>query len=231
VGGIADPTRRESVYDIIDSVPWCCDWKDGCKQGWHLCHYWISDSGYTYDQFADGDHEEIEEADLPTHEESQKAWRKYYRYVFEHGTDPIGQFAVQPMQGKIEFWYVFAYENKRGVYVGRVQKRKDDGSREKSMDPSFRLVPDELRAYMLCDKEGRIAHEEIESLKRLYELADSDEYITEIEYNEGLGLSFRLLLRVKRPNPDYDSQLRAAAKSAIDQLEKENTGANIRGAD
>jgi hypothetical protein len=78
--------------DIISTVPWHCGNTDGCEQGWHLANYWVYD---------DGDHDPCENADVPTYEEEQQAWRDYYQHVARTGLDPIGQFRL-PCLGKVK---------------------------------------------------------------------------------------------------------------------------------
>lgn len=91
--------------DIVETIPWKCDDED-CEQQWHLENFWIQYDGYTSDRFSDGDHEEIEYADIPHHTKVFAAWREYYRFVLNTGTDPIGQFSVRSTIRCRERWEV-----------------------------------------------------------------------------------------------------------------------------
>jgi hypothetical protein len=80
--------------DIIATEAWSCDFEDGCKVGWHVANYWIGGSRYTVDRYSDGDHEGIDEADIPNHEEIAASWQRYADYVSETGLDPLGEYLV-----------------------------------------------------------------------------------------------------------------------------------------
>jgi hypothetical protein len=92
------------MTDIIMEVPWTCDDRE-CPKVWHLSNYWTDDSlegGYSLDMYADGDHESIEESDLPTDAEAEEAWDRYHAYVAETGQDPLGSVAVR--ETKTQTW-------------------------------------------------------------------------------------------------------------------------------
>ncbi len=91
------------MCDIISTVAWCCGFKDGCTVGWHTANYWIgSDGTYTVDNYSDGDHEEVDECDLPTPDDIDKSWRDYASYVAESGLDPLGNYTVKRTTKKKE---------------------------------------------------------------------------------------------------------------------------------
>lgn len=92
--------------DVIMSLPWQCGDRD-CKAQWHLSNYWVDDSaetGFTVDTYADGDHDDIEESELPSHEGFAKAWREYHQHVADTGDDPLGEFAVARERTMKERW-------------------------------------------------------------------------------------------------------------------------------
>ena len=91
--------------DIIATVAWQCGESDcGSPGGWHTSNYWCdtdSDTGYTVDTYSDGDHETVDESDVPTYDEVKKSWREYSEWVAEHGDDPLGEFFIdQPPERK-----------------------------------------------------------------------------------------------------------------------------------
>jgi hypothetical protein len=82
--------------DIILSMPWQCGDSDCDAPGtWHKGTYWIddtADTGYTHDEFTDGDHEEVEESDLPSAEDEIRAWAEYRLWALDNQADPLGEF-------------------------------------------------------------------------------------------------------------------------------------------
>jgi hypothetical protein len=82
------------VTDILFSLPWACGNKD-CKAQWHRATYWIDTEGFSLDNYSDGDHTSIEEADLPQADEIDAAWREYARDVLRSGKDPLGEYLVK----------------------------------------------------------------------------------------------------------------------------------------
>jgi len=71
------------MSDIICIIPWR-------GVNWYQKNYWIQEDGtYTVDEYSDGDHEDVEESDVPTYEEVEKAEEAYRVYVHETGEDPL----------------------------------------------------------------------------------------------------------------------------------------------
>jgi len=84
--------------DIIATVAWSCG-ERGCTSpgGWHMSNYWIDDgveTGYTIDNYADGDHDTIEQEKLPAPKEVVQSWKDYGEWVAENGQDPLGNYMV-----------------------------------------------------------------------------------------------------------------------------------------
>ena len=93
-----DATQRCNKHstDIIATVAWACG-ERGCPGVWHQSNYWIDDTsetGYTLDNYSDGDHDEIDPEDLPTPEEVVQSWKDYAVWVAETGRDPLGNYMV-----------------------------------------------------------------------------------------------------------------------------------------
>jgi hypothetical protein len=85
------------MQDIIITIPWQCGDKD-CAQQWHLANYWVdpsSDTGYTVDLYSDGDHDDCAPEDVPSFEEQDDAWARYWIHVMATGEDVLHQCMVK----------------------------------------------------------------------------------------------------------------------------------------
>lgn len=88
------------AQDIIFELAWQCGDEPpecGSPGGWHKANYWVdetADTGFTVDNYSDGDHDSIEESDLPTPEDVARSWVEYNQWVAENGQDPLHQFYV-----------------------------------------------------------------------------------------------------------------------------------------
>jgi len=141
-------TAREGAImtcDIITTVPWQCGDERDCTSpgGWHKKTFWTADiiqgdteTGYTVDEFSDGDHEECDETDVPTNETER--WREYYRWVVNNdGQDPLYELCV-PARKIRETWTVAM----RPSIVGYVllHARKAHGKRLAPADVPKRVL-------------------------------------------------------------------------------------------
>ena len=79
------------MEDIIMQIPSYCD---DCET-WHRELIWAYDDGSYSTCEECGDHEPLEEEDLPSQEEHDRLWREYSHWVLEYGEDPIGEFHVR----------------------------------------------------------------------------------------------------------------------------------------
>lgn len=89
------------MSDIIRQVP-----NEG-EHGWHLMSYWTHDDPdepYTVDPYTDGDHDGIDEAEVPTVEQEQRAWRDYYEHAAATGSDPLNALGVRGATQRRERW-------------------------------------------------------------------------------------------------------------------------------
>jgi hypothetical protein len=103
------------MEDIICSVPWNCGDRD-CEQQWHLGSYWAYDDGtYSYDEFADGNHEQSE--DVPSPEEVEQEWIAYYQFCADTSTDPLAQLNVKPSWTREESWSFIFNLSVTGVVI------------------------------------------------------------------------------------------------------------------
>lgn len=129
--------------DIIETMPWSCGGDDGCTQLWHLRNYWcdtLAPGGYTVDEYADGDHESIDEADLPSYEEVQAAWKEYFEYVLETGADPLGNFYVKHVIVRKERWQ---FRFKRAIVGAVLAEARHAGRRY-----NCRKLPKHVTEYL-----------------------------------------------------------------------------------
>ena len=128
---------------IIATMPWHCGERD-CPVGWHQANYWICEDGtYSVDNDADGDHETIGQADLPTGEEIGSAWEKYRKDVRATGEDVLGEYMVDYTYRR-KARYTLAFRNSIGgaMLVGWKRGRGKW---------SIENPPIEVRDYMLLN--------------------------------------------------------------------------------
>ena len=147
---MAKQAKVKGYADIIMSIPWQCGESD-CKAQWHMSNYWTNsgvDTGYTVDSYADGDHESIDESDLPSDVDYAKAWRAYHEHVLATGQDPLGEFVVKPARKVRERWE-FRFNNSILGYVLIAARRA--GKRVDARD-----LPAHVVEYLNLDKQRRV---------------------------------------------------------------------------
>lgn len=99
---------------IIMGLPWNCGEDCGDTHGWHAGNYWIQEDGtYSYDEFGDGDHVDVEADDVPTTEQVYRLRRLYAEYVVDFGTDPLGIYSLGTSYERAER-YVAKFRNAIG---------------------------------------------------------------------------------------------------------------------
>ncbi len=108
------------MEDIINSMPEYCT--DHAEPTWHLYHYWAYDDGTYSVCDVDGNHDPVEETDLPTAEEFDKAWRCYARWVVENGEDPLYQFNVKHATMVKERWWFRVNRSILGVVLTETKR-------------------------------------------------------------------------------------------------------------
>lgn len=134
------------MEDIICTQAWTCGDKD-CRAQWHQRNFWAySDGTFSVDEYSDGDHEDCDESDLPSHEEIDASWREYAKHVLATGEDPLGNYYVQRESRRDESWF-FSFNKS---IVGPVLLRARRGRREV---PASEL-PQHVREYLNLDKRG-----------------------------------------------------------------------------
>jgi hypothetical protein len=126
------------MTDIIATIPWHCGEKD-CPVGWHEANYWYYTDGpnageYSEDSYGDGDHEFIDEKDVPTPEEIEKAESAYKAYVEETGEDPLGYFTRYNTKERVENYTFDLSRSIVGIRVRRWRRGKGEWN-DHNVDP------------------------------------------------------------------------------------------------
>lgn len=131
------------MTDIIFTVPWHCGESD-CPVGWHKANYWLQDDGeYAMDSYADGDHETVDESDVPNGEECSSAWESYREHVAETGDDPLGEYRVKHTF-KRKARYTLQFRNSiGGAFFCRWKRGRGEWSAS--------IPPKDVVSYMLLD--------------------------------------------------------------------------------
>jgi hypothetical protein len=139
--------------DIWVQTAWQCGDNDcGSPGGWHKTTYWCdteSETGYTVDNYSDGDHELCDVEDVPTAAEAEASWLDYSRWVAEHGEDPLGEFLLDSAE-YVRPMNVVAYFS--GSILGMVLTaiRLD----RHSMQPNDAMRVDAVREYLTVERSG-----------------------------------------------------------------------------
>lgn len=91
---------------IIGSLPWNCG-EESCGTRWHVSQYWsYADGTFSVDNYTDGDHDTIDQDELPTEAEMLEAWREYARDVVRTGRDPLNDYSVPRARKVAERWEI-----------------------------------------------------------------------------------------------------------------------------
>ncbi len=197
--------------EIIMQIPWEMD--DGQLA---LASYWIQDDGsYTVDMFTDGDHEEIEEADLLSPAEQAIAWRDYYEHAVSTGEDDLRQFNVRREERALVPWhFVFVpTEDHTGVQVVKyaTPKRPVHG---KSWQWGSEGLPEYVREYLCLDGP------QLQGFVSLGELSAScreDKDVTHITSGvDDLQVSVNIWCVGARDPAEVRADIRMAAETARD---------------
>jgi hypothetical protein len=142
--------------DIYMSIPYACGESD-CPAQWHIMHVWHYDDGTWSQCDADGNHDPIDESDVPTLAEHDAAWLDYARHVAATGTDPLGNYYVRRTVKRREAWrFAFA----RSI-AGAVLLRARRGGR----DVSPCDLPAHVRVYLALADNGRTLAVSVDELK------------------------------------------------------------------
>ena len=222
------------MEEIILQMPWQCGDND-CKApgGWHMASYWTHPpyyvpeeegedapvASYTVDEFTDGDHEDIEEDDLPSVEKAEAAQDEYLRWVAEHGEDPLGQVYVAPRTPEERQWQLLFRRGIGHTYFF--------GGRPRARGPMLppEELPEHVREYCEVTR--------LESHPRLWVFARSwtslcgdlernpDITVQHLPHNEQ-GLFRKILATIPNPRREPSTTAIKKAARAILKVRKDN---------
>lgn len=201
--------------DILATVAWQCGDKDcTASGGWHKGNYWSNGKKWTYDAFGDGDHEEIDENEIPSSEEEVNSLIDYARWVLANGDDPLDNYIVKRSRTIKEVWF---FRFSRSI-LGSVMCQAKHGKRLYLP----REVPKHVAQYLnLVPLNGRpeIPTGKMQDFKSWQEFVDavpgvkqSVWFRADIEHNQ------------PRSSAAYARELRAAARK---HLEKSGAVQNV----
>ena len=134
--------------DIIATVPWHCGHEDGCEVGWHKRTFWqYADGTFSVDEYADGDHEDCDEADLPSVDDEAEAWQGYYRSVAKGRGDPLHEFNIRRVNARAHRFAATFSPSITGPYLVRVDRGR--------VELRLTDVPPPVLEYLCVDKRGK----------------------------------------------------------------------------
>lgn len=203
------------------SIPWQCHNRDGCEAegGWHLGTYWTADEGdesdggtsHTYDQFSDGDHEDVGADELPTDEEHDAAWRTYAESVLSAGRDPLNVYCrSNPVRLEQQRWQASYRPAITAPIGGRLVlvRRGGRGPWRRATDPD---VPNTVRFYFGADDDtGMVPADVWGGIKPLVKPSrDDSEYRSSIDH---------IAVPVPRSAAQVEREVKAAARRHLRNL-------------
>jgi len=206
-------------------VPSRCD--DGsCPHPWHLGVYWEQDARWTFDEFNDGNHEEVEAADVPVPDEVRAAWVEYAEDAVESGADPFGAYSVPQCTLQRRTWQVRFVP----AIVGVVLRQARRGGRGPWQGAGADLDAPDLMAYLGLEwrggrwffpsQGGQTAGEE--TLEYLRELGKCDADCTLQRWSGGLMFLVRVQEERTRAEATVAREVRVAARAALLELRDGN---------
>lgn len=92
---------------------------------WRIEHYWFHEDRAHYTVCdSDGNHEGIDEDDVPTCKQVRQQWAAYYKHVAATGQDPLDEFFVKDTRVAKERW-AFRFSNSiLGVVLSAARRGK-----------------------------------------------------------------------------------------------------------
>lgn len=133
--------------DIIATQAWACGDKT-CAAQWHQRDFWAyGDGTFSVDEYGDGNHDDCDEADLPTPEEVDASWRAYAQHVVKYGEDPLGEYFVRRHRTERQAW-AFRFANS---IAGPVLLQARRGRRPVPVS----ALPPHVRQYLNLHSDGR----------------------------------------------------------------------------
>lgn len=208
------------LLDIVTTVPWHCGDKD-CPDGWHLSNYWIQEDGsYTVDSYSDGDHEDIDEEEMPSFEEQDQSWLRYYRDCIETGEDVLGEFArvEAAVVVVVERWQFIISNSILGPVLSRCRRARSNGKGIYGRGEWIwgGQAPRHLTEYLLLNPDGRGSSEvEYPTFDEYIEVLRSCDDV--IEQSRGRWVATTTRNENRAPSVTY---VRKRAREATKQIER-----------
>ncbi len=215
------------MSDPILEHPWQCHGKE-CKApgGWHKSIYSLNDEygaeefPYLVSAYGDGDWEECEDDHMPTHDENISAWRDYFAWAAEHGSDPLEEFfLVHPWEQKTETWFLqFRKDGRRVVVSGALPD-------EAVMRD---VLPDDVALWALANKQEDgcyvVDQDQFDlplGLGLLRGFADDDPNVSHcyLDDNDTLLIGVEIDVRYPRDAEEVKNEIRTLAAKAAVKLE------------
>lgn len=205
------------MSDIIATMAWQCGDKDCGEPGcWHKTSYWAGAFGLTEDSYSDGNHEPIDEDDLPSPKEELESWRRYAAWVLEHGQDPLENYHVKHVVETVQPWRFKVINSSAGPIV----RRAFHGRREVALES----LPERVKSYLnlkLMRPTGEPADgwvmQDFKSTNDLLEAAESDPAcrMGSRPGRDGWTLSCRISVNVPRSDTAIARDLRRSARKHL----------------
>jgi hypothetical protein len=132
------------MEDIILEIPSYCD---DCET-WHKHFVWAYDDGSYSICDSDGDHESIEQEDVPSVEEHDRQWEEYRQWVLEYGKDPLGQFYVRHVAKTKERWQFRFIKTLVGPRLSDARRAKHAYTQSD--------LPEHIKSFLNLDSSGKL---------------------------------------------------------------------------
>lgn len=102
--------------DIICTIP--------CRDAghWRVRHFWAYGDGTYSECDSDGNHDDIDEEDIPSLDDQHMAWQEYSAHVAETGEDPLNEFFVKRHVLRREAWRFKISPSILGIVVTQCQR-------------------------------------------------------------------------------------------------------------
>lgn len=184
------------MEDIYMSLPEACG-ESECLVKWHIRHIWAYADGTWSECDADGNHDPLDEEDIPTVEQHDAAWAEYARSVIETGADPLNNYFVRRTVKRREAWQFRLRRSIVGaVLVQAVRLRKE---------VRFYQIPDYVRRYLNLQGNTHKLGDSVDELREAGVPLDCRWYHAKIEHE------------VPRPAARVAAELRRAARKHLRQ--------------
>lgn len=199
------------MADITCTIPYPCDEHE--THTWHLKSFGYDEETrepLCCDPFPHDVFEPCDESDFPTAAEEVQAWRDYYRFVLETGTDPVEDCTIPRTLKKTWKYQVrvapWIGQKEHGVAVVGVARITHGPRIWKQMGDE--KIPQELRDFLCAEKRaGRWLLPDYKSIDDLREVIRTDERCREVPIRDRTGntpggwYQFEVPIELEFPRP------------------------------